>query len=121
MTARAGASADQATRAEYNTHGPVAQRTGREILALLVELTPPPPAGAAVEDLLVAFEAIIARRAAVIATIAPPIRVTDDDRALVVELDHRQAAWQDALMAAQRSVGEQRCRASQLRAYAARP
>jgi hypothetical protein len=115
VTARAGSQPGDPGPARDDhqaTHG------SHEILARLLELTPPPPPGAPVDELLAAFEAIVAERAAVIATVALPIRVTDADRAMLVELDHRQAAWQDALTAALRAVGDQRCGANQLRAYA---
>jgi hypothetical protein len=92
--------------------------TGREILARLLELTPPPPHNAEVAQLLATFEAIMTERAAIISTIAPPIQLTDADRPLLLELEDRQSTWQDVLAAAQRTVGEQRCGAHQLRAYA---
>jgi hypothetical protein len=92
---------------------------GREILARLLELTPPPPQGVAVDQLLACFEAIVTERAAILAGIVPPLQLIDADRPLLVELERRQTAWHDALAAAQRTVGEQRCGAHQLRAYAA--
>jgi hypothetical protein len=93
-------------------------RSGREILARLLELTPSPPHDAEVELLLATFEAIVAERAAVIASIVPPIQLTDADRPLLLELEHRQTAWQDVLATARRAIGAQRCGANQLRAYA---
>ena len=123
MTAQAGPQPGDPGPARGDRRGPpgphAAAHGGHEILARLLELTPLPPPGATVDQLLAAFEAIVAERAAVIATIALPIRVTDADRALLGELDHRQAAWQDALTTALRAVGDQRCGANQLRAYAA--
>jgi hypothetical protein len=92
--------------------------TGREILARLLELTPEPPPDVAVEQLLAVFDGIMTARAAIIDALAPPIRVAADDRPLLVELERRQVLWQDALCAAQRIVGGQRCGAEQLRAYA---
>ena len=117
MTARPGTDPGEVTRADDTTQRDMTQ-AGHEILARLLELTPPPPHDAAVDQLLAMFEAIVAQRAAVIATIVPPIDVTDADRTLLIELEHRQSAWQDALTAAQRTVGAQRCGANQLRAYA---
>jgi hypothetical protein len=92
--------------------------SGHEILARLLELTPPPPQHAEVAQLLATFEAIVTERAALIATIVPPVQLTDADRRLLVELEHRHTAWQDVLTAAQRTVGDQRCGTHQLRAYA---
>lgn len=93
-------------------------RSGHEILARLLELTPPPPQHAEVTQLLAAFEVIVTERAAIIATIVSPLELTDADRRLLVELEHRQTAWQNVLTAAQRTVGDQRCGTHQLRAYA---
>ena len=95
--------------------------SGREILARLLELTPPPQHGVAIDQLLVIFEALVAKRAAVIATIIPPLDLAAADRPLLVELELRQTAWAEVLEAAQRAVGEQRCGAHQLRAYAGLP
>lgn len=92
--------------------------TGREILVRLLELTPEPPAGAEVDQLLAGFDAILAARADVLAAIVPPIALADADRPLRAELERREAAWSDALAAAQRTIGTQRCGAAQLRAYA---
>lgn len=92
--------------------------TGREILARLIELTPEPQADLDAERMLTVFDAIVAERARVLATLVPPIALTDADRPLLVELERRSALWQDALAAALRTVGEQRCATSQLRAYA---
>lgn len=92
--------------------------TGREILAQLLELTPEPRPELDAERMLIAFEIIVAERARVLAQIVPPIALTDADRPLLVELERRQSLWQDALAEALRTVGEQRCGTSQLRAYA---
>jgi hypothetical protein len=91
---------------------------GREILARLLDLTPVPTPGADVEQLIAAFEVIMSGRGAIIALILPPISVTEADRPLVVELARRQTLWQEALAAAQHTVGDQRCGADHLRAYA---
>ena len=94
---------------------------GREIFVQLLERTPLPTPGAEIEQLIATFEAIMADRAALIAQIIPPIQLAQADRPLVVELERRHAIWQDALGAAQRTVGEQRCGADHLRAYAPAP
>ncbi len=91
---------------------------GREILARLLDATPLPTPGSGIEELLAAFEHILTEREGVLAEIVPPLHVADDDRSLLVELEERQAAWQHALVDAQRTTGEQRCGAGQLRAYA---
>lgn len=92
-----------------------------ELLIRLIEATPDPAPGAEVEQLLAEFEAIIAQRAAIIAAIAPPLTLSDTDRPLLAELERRQQIWQDALALALRTVGERRCAATQLRAYAGTP
>lgn len=99
---------------------PARQLTGRELVARLLDATPTPaPAAAAdVDELVSVFEAIAARRAAIIALIVPPITLSEMDRPLLVELERRQRAWQDALARALRMVGGRRCGAAQLRAYA---
>jgi len=92
--------------------------TAGELLARLLALTPEPPVQCEVEPLLAHFEAVVAQRAELIALIVPPLRLTDADRELLVELERRDAAWQDILAAAMRKIGEQRCAVGQLRAYA---
>lgn len=94
---------------------------GHEILVQLLELTPEPTADTDAELLLEQFENVIARRAEVIARIVPPLALTEDDRPLLVELERRQARWQETLAEALRLVGEQRCGTSHLRAYAQSP
>ena len=91
--------------------------TGRELIARLVDATPVPPAGAGVEDLLALFEAILASRSALLAQAVAPVTLSEPDRPLLVELERRQNIWQDALAAALRRVGGQRCGAAQMRAY----
>jgi len=93
---------------------------GRKILVRLLDATPLPTPGSGIEQLLATFDDILAERDAVIALIVPPLRVADADRPLLVELGQRQAAWQEALVAAQGAIGEQRCCPGQLRAYARR-
>jgi hypothetical protein len=102
---------------------------GRELLVRLLDLTPMPasvPApgsapGSAedpdIDQLLAAFEDIVAQRDAVIARIAPPMTLSETDRPLLIELERRQNIWQDTLAAALRAVGDRRCGASRLRAY----
>jgi hypothetical protein len=97
-----------------------ADTAGREILVQLLDATPLPTPGSGVEQLLATLEDILTERAAVLALIVPPLRVGDADLPLLVEIEQRQAAWQDALAAAQHAIGEQRCGAGQLRAYARR-
>jgi hypothetical protein len=92
--------------------------TGHEILVRLLELTPEPPVGAEVEQLLTLFDGVMTARAEIIATLVPPLQLGADDRPLLIELERRQVAWQDALADAQRTIGGQRCGAEQLRAYA---
>ena len=92
---------------------------GRGLLQRLLEVTPlPAAAGTRVEDLLTAFEAVIAERAAILLTVVPPITLSEMDRPLLIELERRQNIWQDALAAALRRVGEQRVATTRLRAYA---
>ena len=95
--------------------------TCHDILRQLLELTPEPPPGDDAEHLLAGFEAIVERRAEVLAQIVPPLRLTDAERPLLGELERRQRLWQDALADALRVVGEQRCATSHLRAYAGSP
>jgi hypothetical protein len=92
--------------------------TDREILVRLLELTPEPPVGAEVDQLLAGFDAILAGRAEVLATIVPPLTLAEADRPLLAELERLHGAWNDALAAAQRMIATQRCGAVQLRAYA---
>jgi len=95
--------------------------SGRELVLRLLELTPEPHLDAEAEHLLDGFETIVAQRAEILAQIVPPLRLSDTDRPLLVELERRQALWQAALAEALRIIGEQRCGASQLRAYARSP
>lgn len=100
---------------------PTVLTAGREILARLLDATPLPTPGAGVEELLQTFEVLEAERARILAAIAPPLHLADGDRALLVELERREGLWHDALAAAQRAIGQQRCGAAQLRAYAQTP
>jgi hypothetical protein len=95
--------------------------TAGELLIRLLDVTPAPPPETAVEDLLAAFEVIVAQRAVILAAAEAPITLSEMDRPLLVELQRRQNIWQDALGAALRTVGEQRMAATQLRAYAGPP
>lgn len=90
----------------------------RAVLQQLLDVTPPPPDGLEIDDLLAAFESIIARRAQLIEQLAPPLALAAEDRPLVAELEQRDAAWQTALTTALELVGKQRHGADQLRAYA---
>jgi hypothetical protein len=91
--------------------------TGRDLITRLLDLTPVPTPDAEVDDLLAVFEAVLARRAAILGVIASPVTLSEQDRPLLAELHRRQDAWQGALATALRRVGEQRCAATQLRAY----
>jgi hypothetical protein len=93
--------------------------TIHEVLSRLIELTPPPPPISEIDPLLAAFEAIIAQRAELLDRLAAPLQLGDAERALVLELERRDAAWQDTLSAAMRMVSAQRHGNEQLRAYAA--
>jgi hypothetical protein len=96
----------------------------REILVRLLDLTPEPPSGLEADQLIAAFEEIVVARDGVIAAVAEialPVSLTDDVRALFVELKRREALWQDALTAARQRIGQQRCGAEKLRAYAPTP
>lgn len=97
------------------------EAAAREILARLLELTPEPPVGAEIDQLLAAFDAIATARAVIIDVLVPPIALAAADRPLLLELERREALWQDTLAAARRTVGGQRCGAGQLRAYAQTP
>lgn len=92
--------------------------SGRELVTRLLDATPAAVAELEPEPLLAAFQAILAARDAILAEVEAPITLSDTDRPLLVELERRQALWHDALAAALRRVGEQRCGASQVRAYA---
>jgi hypothetical protein len=99
-------------------NGVAATDGSREILAALLEATPLPTPGDGSEQLLAAFESVLTQRAAVLARIVPPLRVTDDERPLLDELEQRQAAWHAALESARLAIGGARCAPAQLRAYA---
>ena len=92
--------------------------SGRELVTRLLDVTPVPAADADIDQLLTAFDAIHAERAAILADAQPPFTLSDTDRPLLVELERRQNIWQDALASALRRVGGHRCGAAQLRAYA---
>lgn len=94
---------------------------GRELVTRLLDVTPMPTPTDDVDRLLAAFDAVVAERAAILAEVAAPITLSEIDRPLLAELERRQNFWQDALAAALRRVGEQRCGATQLRAYAGPP
>jgi hypothetical protein len=91
--------------------------TSHDLMTRLLDVTPAPAAGATVDDLLAAFEGILAERAAILESLVPPITLSEIDRPLLAELERRQEIWQAALAEALRRVGEQRCGAAQLRAY----
>ncbi len=91
---------------------------GRELLVRLLELTPLPTPGADIDQLVATFESMLADRTELIGAIVPPICLAEADHPLRVELERRQTLWQDALAAAQHVVGDQRCGAEHLRAYA---
>ncbi len=97
-------------------------RAVHELLTQLISLTPLPPteheSAHEIDALLAASEAIIAQRAELFEGLTTPLEVSDEDRPLVAELERRDAAWQAALSAAMRRIGEQRHGTEQLRAYA---
>lgn len=88
------------------------------LLTQLIELTPLPPAERDIDTLLSESEAIVDRRAELFAQLDAPLEPSDADRPLVLELQRRDAAWQDALTAAMRTVRRHRHGTEQLRAYA---
>jgi predicted ATPase len=90
-----------------------------DVLTRLIELTPLPPEDTEIDPMLAAFEAIIEQRATLLDRLAPPLQLGDAARALVLEIERRDVAWQDALTAAMRRVSQQRHGNEQLRAYAA--
>jgi hypothetical protein len=92
--------------------------TVHELLTRLLELTPLPPADREIDALLTESEDIIHRRAELFDALVPPLELSDADRPLVLELQARDAAWQDALTAALRTVRRHRHGTEQLRAYA---
>jgi hypothetical protein len=92
--------------------------TGRELIARLVDATPSPPPDVGIEQLLAVFGGMLAARGDLLAQAAAPVTLSESDRPLLVELERRQNIWHDALAAALREVGGQRCGAAQLRAYA---
>jgi len=119
MTGPQGASVERVSAATQGPEIPFELLpSAGEILARLLAATPTPPADAAIEQLLATFEAVVTQRAAIIAAIVPPLPLTDADRLVMRELEGRQAAWRDALAAAQHAVGKQRGCPDQLRAYA---
>ena len=91
--------------------------SGHELVTRLLAATPVPEADADIDQLLAAFDAIHAERAAILADAQAPFTLSDTDRPLLAELEWRQNIWQDALGAALRRVGRHRCGAAQLRAY----
>jgi len=93
--------------------------TTHDVLTRLIELTPLPPPDTEIDPLLATFEEIIAARAELLDRLAPPLQLGDADRALVTEIERRDAIWQAALTAAMRRVHAQRHGNEQLRAYAA--
>jgi hypothetical protein len=92
--------------------------TAHELVSRLLDATPVPADGADADQLLAAFEAMLADREAILALVQPPLTLSDTDRPLLAELERRDSDWQAALAAALRRVGGQRCGAAQVRAYA---
>ena len=92
--------------------------SGHDLVTRLLDATPVPAADADIDQLLAAFDAIHAARAAILADAQAPFTLSDTDRPLLAELEWRQNIWQDALAAALRRVGVHRRGTAQLRAYA---
>ncbi len=92
--------------------------SGQDVLVQLLALTPLPPAQVEVELLIATFEAIVGRRAEVLAQLKSPLQLADTERAMLAELERRDAAWHGALAAALRTVGDRRYGVGKLRAYA---
>ena len=88
------------------------------ILRALLDATPAPPADADVDALLHAFLVVLAARQEILDRWIEPIVVTDEVRALAEQLTERDAAWHDALAAAQVAVSQHRVNAGKLRGYA---
>jgi hypothetical protein len=65
--------------------------TIHDVLTRLIELTPAPPTDSEIDPLLAAFEAIIAQRAELLDRLAPPLQLGDAERALMCELERRDA------------------------------
>jgi hypothetical protein len=94
--------------------------TAHATLIALRDATSAPPLDAELDDLLVAFEAMHARRQAILDAVPGRLRpATEADAMLLDEIHLREAIWQASLEAARAAIGGQRIHNSQLRAYAA--
>lgn len=87
-----------------------------DLLEQLLEATPPPPTGLDADALLAAFQAMHARRQAIMDGMRG-LLIDAFDPVGVRELAARQEAWQTALGVAMERVREQRIGATKLRAY----
>jgi hypothetical protein len=91
-------------------------------LLALRDATPAPPLDADLDQLLGAFEEMMARRQTILDAVRAPLPpITDADARLLDELHLREAIWEAALAAARAQIGGQRIGVRELRAYAAAP
>ncbi len=92
--------------------------TAREMLEKLIEATPWPHPVEDVDQLLAAFDVVHAMRMGVFESAKDVSDLSGYER-LLDELRRREAAWRDALGAAQIRVVEQKLSVGKLRSYAA--
>ncbi len=91
--------------------------TADELLERLLELTPLPPNTTDIDQLLAAAAQMLEARQTALASAGGGIAVASRPER-VAELARREAAWRDALAAAQQAVGQQRVATAKLRKYA---
>lgn len=87
------------------------------MLRELAELTPLPPSTADADELLLAFAEMVDARQQWIDDHPPITPLTEDARAIVLEIAARDEAWQHALGVARDAIGQSRHNATRLRAY----
>jgi hypothetical protein len=88
------------------------------VLRELLALTPMPPEGVDADAIIAAFDSMFDARQEVLARITERLADTEENRALVRELEVRDAAWERALTATRDAVGAARSGAGRLRSYA---